>query len=54
MSEKKDLSRRNLLKRTAVVALGAGLIVQANGGAFAAEGDDTEKKKKKKKKDTAQ
>ena len=53
MSEKKDLSRRNLLKRSAIV-LGAGLIVQANGGAFAAEGDDDGKKKKKKKKKDAE
>jgi len=44
-----DLSRRNILKRAAIVALGAGVIVQANGGAFAAEDEDGKKKKKKKK-----
>lgn len=44
-------SRRSLFKRAALVVLGAGVIVQANGGAWAAEEDGKKKKKKKKKKD---
>ncbi|MBX7200104.1 MAG: hypothetical protein K1X51_12115 [Rhodospirillaceae bacterium] len=52
MSEKKfnEPSRRGLLKG-ALIALGASVIVQPNGGVWAAEGEDDKKKKKKKKKD---
>ncbi len=50
MSEKKfEQSRRGLLKG-ALIALGASIIVQPNGGVYAAEGDTDKKKKKKKKK----
>ena len=44
-----DSTRRELLKRGAI-ALGAGLLLQPNGGVFGSEGqdkkDDTKKKKK--------
>lgn len=51
MSEKKatERSRRGLLKG-ALIALGAAVILQPNGGVMAAEGEGDKKKKKKKKK----
>ena len=51
MSEKKvnEQSRRGLLKG-ALIALGASVILQPNGGVMAAEGEGEKKKKKKKKK----
>ena len=54
MSEKfkTEPSRRRLLKG-ALIALGASVIVQPNGGVWAADGDDDKKKKKKKKKEKA-
>ena len=49
MSEKKinEQSRRGLLKG-ALIALGASIIMQPNGGVMAAEGEDDKKKKKTK------